>query len=119
MWLTITDFTKQYNRMKQLRAATEHGPENLHSRPPVPARNRTRRNDAEEAVSGVVAPAAGRSRASAGKQTKDKSDRATQDQVMDSRTRMVISNLTNRGVIGRFDRCISSGKEVCSLTFWD
>jgi len=43
---------------------------------------------------------------------KDKSDRATQDQVLDGRTRLVLSGLVNRGVIGKMERCISTGKEV-------
>ena len=43
---------------------------------------------------------------------KDKSDRATQDQVLDGRTKLVLSGLTNRGIIGKLERCISTGKEA-------
>jgi RIO kinase 1 len=43
---------------------------------------------------------------------KDKSDRATLEQVLDSRTRLVLTGLVNRDVIGKINRCISTGKEV-------
>ena len=46
------------------------------------------------------------------RQDKDKSDRATQDQVLDSRTRLVLSALMKRGVLGKVERCVSTGKEV-------
>lgn len=46
------------------------------------------------------------------KHDKDKSDRATQEQVLDGRTRLVLAGLVNRGVIGMIERCISTGKEV-------
>ncbi|WWC88437.1 uncharacterized protein L201_003348 [Kwoniella dendrophila CBS 6074] len=39
------------------------------------------------------------------KQDKDKSDRATQDQVLDSRTRLVLAGLVNRNLIGKIERC--------------
>ncbi|WVR06549.1 hypothetical protein IAU60_003580 [Kwoniella sp. DSM 27419] len=39
------------------------------------------------------------------RQDKDKSDRATQDQVLDSRTRLVLAGLVNRNVIGKIERC--------------
>ncbi|WRT68011.1 uncharacterized protein IL334_004986 [Kwoniella shivajii] len=39
------------------------------------------------------------------RQEKDKSDRATQDQVLDSRTRLVLAGLVNRNVIGKIERC--------------
>lgn len=47
------------------------------------------------------------------KHDKDKSDRATQEQVLDGRTRLVLAGLVNRGIIGMIERCISTGKEVC------
>ncbi|WWC70992.1 uncharacterized protein I206_104945 [Kwoniella pini CBS 10737] len=46
------------------------------------------------------------------KQDKDKSDRATQDQVLDSRTRLVLAGLVNRNIIGKIERCVSTGKEA-------
>ena len=46
------------------------------------------------------------------RQDKDKSDRATQDQVLDSRTRLILTSLAKRGAFGELERCISTGKEV-------
>ncbi|KAK8858806.1 hypothetical protein IAR55_003036 [Kwoniella newhampshirensis] len=39
------------------------------------------------------------------RQEKDKSDRATQDQVLDARTRLVLAGLVNRDLIGKIERC--------------
>jgi len=43
---------------------------------------------------------------------KDKSDRATTDQVLDSRTRMILYKLINRGDISEVSGAISTGKEA-------
>lgn len=43
---------------------------------------------------------------------KDKSDRATAEQVMDPRTRMILFKLLNHGVISEVNGCISTGKEA-------
>lgn len=43
---------------------------------------------------------------------KDKADRATAEQVMDPRTRMILFKLLNRGSIKHIDGCISTGKEA-------
>ena len=42
----------------------------------------------------------------------DKSDRATVEQVLDPRTRMIIFKLLNRGTITEINGCISTGKEA-------
>lgn len=44
--------------------------------------------------------------------TKDKHDRATAEQVMDPRTRMILFKLLNHGVISEINGCISTGKEA-------
>lgn len=44
--------------------------------------------------------------------TKDKHDRATVEQVMDPRTRMILFKLLNRGTITEINGCISTGKEA-------
>ncbi len=44
--------------------------------------------------------------------SKDKSDRATTEQVLDPRTRMIIFKLLNRGFIKEINGCISTGKEA-------
>ncbi|XP_060761643.1 serine/threonine-protein kinase RIO1 [Neoarius graeffei] len=43
---------------------------------------------------------------------KDKSDRATVEQVMDPRTRMILFKMLSRGVISEINGCISTGKEA-------
>jgi len=43
---------------------------------------------------------------------RDKSDRATVEQVMDPRTRMILFKLLNRGFISEINGCISTGKEA-------
>ena len=48
--------------------------------------------------------------------TKDKADRATLDQVLDPRTRLILAGLSNRSVIGPIGQCISAGKEVRTAT---
>ncbi|XP_044735344.1 serine/threonine-protein kinase RIO1 [Chrysoperla carnea] len=44
--------------------------------------------------------------------TKDKNDRATAEQVMDPRTRMILFKLLSKGTILEINGCISTGKEA-------
>lgn len=44
--------------------------------------------------------------------TSDKSDRATVEQALDPRTRMVLFKMLNRGVFSEINGCISTGKEA-------
>ncbi|CAL7942943.1 unnamed protein product [Xylocopa violacea] len=44
--------------------------------------------------------------------TKDKHDRATVEQVLDPRTRMILFKLLNQGIIAEINGCISTGKEA-------
>ncbi|KAG7133216.1 Serine/threonine-protein kinase RIO1 like [Verticillium longisporum] len=44
--------------------------------------------------------------------TKDKADRATTEQVLDQRTRMILLQLINRGVVSEVHGTISTGKEA-------
>lgn len=43
---------------------------------------------------------------------KDKSDRATNEQVLDPRTRLILFKMLGRGLISRIDGCVSTGKEA-------
>jgi len=43
---------------------------------------------------------------------KDKSDRATNEQVLDPRTRLIIFKMLGRGLLDRVDGCVSTGKEA-------
>lgn len=44
---------------------------------------------------------------------KDKSDRATNEQVLDPRTRLILFKMIGRGLIDEVNGCVSTGKEVC------
>jgi RIO kinase 1 len=44
--------------------------------------------------------------------TKDKSDRATSEQVLDPRTRMILLQMINRNVVSEVHGCLSTGKEA-------
>lgn len=44
--------------------------------------------------------------------TSDKSDRATVEQALDPRTRMVLFKMLNRGVFSEINGCVSTGKEA-------
>ena len=44
---------------------------------------------------------------------KDKSDRATNEQVLDPRTRLILFKMIGRGLIHEVNGCVSTGKEVC------
>uniref|UniRef100_A0A8C2HAG2 Serine/threonine-protein kinase RIO1 n=1 Tax=Cyprinus carpio TaxID=7962 RepID=A0A8C2HAG2_CYPCA len=48
---------------------------------------------------------------------KDKSDRATVEQVLDPRTRMILFKMLSRGVFSEINGCISTGKEA-RLSFY-
>jgi len=43
---------------------------------------------------------------------KDKSDRATNEQVLDPRTRLILFKIIRRGIIHEVNGCVSTGKEV-------
>lgn len=60
------------------------------------------------AVKGFTANA----KASNASRAKDRSDRATVEQVLDPRTRMVLFKMLNRGVFTNIHGCISTGKEA-------
>lgn len=44
--------------------------------------------------------------------SRDRAERATNEQVLDNRTRIVLLKLINRGIIGSLHGCISTGKEA-------
>lgn len=43
---------------------------------------------------------------------KDKADRATSEQVLDPRTRMLLLQMINRGIVSEIHGCVSTGKEA-------
>lgn len=109
--LTPSDFTKHYNRLRQHHAAVSAGP---NSKPPLPTRNvnfTTSNTSGKKSHPSVLAGGVA-TNPKAVSHEKDKADRATEEGVLDSRTRLVLAGLVNRGIIGKLERCISTGKEV-------
>lgn len=43
---------------------------------------------------------------------REKKDRATSEQCLDPRTRLILYKLINRGIINEINGCLSTGKEV-------
>jgi RIO kinase 1 len=75
--------------------------------------------DSRGSLAHAVAPAAqaavrasSRSAAAGASRARDRSDRATVEQVLDPRTRMVLFKMLNRGVFSAVQGCISTGKEA-------
>ncbi|ORY93650.1 RIO1 family-domain-containing protein [Lobosporangium transversale] len=68
----------------------------------------------EHSVAPPVAELKLGSKKAAGDRTKntDKSDRATSDQVLDPRTRIILFKMLNRNIIYEVNGCISTGKEA-------
>lgn len=124
------DFTKQYNRLRTQVLQQKNQNQNQ-NRPTAIINN----NSNKVATSGVKTSktedlskfwnrikldtdqtkVTGNSRKAHGVSTaprKDKADRATTEQVLDPRTRMILFKLLNQGVIYEVNGCISTGKEA-------
>lgn len=141
--LVALDFTKQYNRLRQhvqVRTGTAPGvPSALGqnaSVAPLPAANRSMHTSDKRVADQVALFAKFNSRianifqpyedmrpgisvnrkaASERANAKDKSDRATNEQVLDPRTRIILFKMIGRGLIWEVNGCVSTGKEVGEL----
>ncbi|KAI9873843.1 MAG: protein kinase rio1 [Pleopsidium flavum] len=116
-----SDFTKSYNRQRRLQEASSdsHKPKSSlpKSNPQKPVANTVALLD--DQISSLSRHAAkirldDRQSGLASKieRTADKSDRATSEQVLDPRTRMILLQMINRNVVGEVNGCISTGKEA-------
>ncbi|TGJ84982.1 hypothetical protein E0Z10_g3798 [Xylaria hypoxylon] len=96
------DLARNYNRQKP-----------LHSNQQKPAANTF--NSVDDQISALSKHAA-KIRLDDVKESqtrdKDKADRATSEQVLDQRTRMILYQMINRGVVGEVHGAISTGKEA-------
>lgn len=111
-----SDLTKSYNRQRQLHSNTANLPKiNPQSKPIVNAKA-----SVDDQITSLTKHAAkirldggtgGLSKDSKGHE-KDKSDRATSEQVLDPRTRMILLQMINRGVVSEINGCLSTGKEA-------
>lgn len=106
------DLTKSYNRQRKLNDSAATVPR---INPQKPAANT--KSSVDDQISSLAKHAAkirldgggGEKERTHGK---DKSDRATSEQVLDPRTRMILLQMINRGVVSEVNGCLSTGKEA-------
>ncbi|TFK64642.1 RIO1-domain-containing protein [Pluteus cervinus] len=136
------DFTKQYNRLRQhvaVRTGNAQGTTSINQKatfaslpavnlpkaaptPSAPAKQRI--SDQLTALSKyssriakidvpyVMGVGVNRKGPSAYANIKDKSDRATNEQVLDPRTRLILFKMIGRGLVHEINGCVSTGKEA-------
>lgn len=111
-----SDLTKSYNRQRQLHSNTANLPKiNPQAKPS--ANTKASVDDQITSLSKHAAKirldggTGGLSKGSKSHE-KDKSDRATSEQVLDPRTRMILLQMINRGVVSEINGCLSTGKEA-------
>lgn len=66
----------------------------------------------EQPYASVMGVGVNRKGLSAHANTKDKADRATNEQVLDPRTRLILFKMIGRGLLQEVNGCVSTGKEV-------
>ncbi|EGE09252.1 atypical/RIO/RIO1 protein kinase [Trichophyton equinum CBS 127.97] len=116
-----SDFTKSYNRQRKLNevAADANAPLSSYpkSNPQKPTVNTFAKVDDQIST---LSRHAGKIRLddaqsglkSKGAEGADKSDRATSEQVLDPRTRMILLQMINRNIVSEVNGCLSTGKEA-------
>ncbi|RDL37442.1 Serine kinase RIO1 [Venustampulla echinocandica] len=104
------DLTKSYNRQRKLNDPNATAPR---INPQKPAANTL--SSVDDQISSLAKHAA-KIRLDGGERVKthgkDKSDRATSEQVLDPRTRMILLQMINRGIVSEVNGCLSTGKEA-------
>ncbi|KAE8446806.1 hypothetical protein EG329_011583 [Mollisiaceae sp. DMI_Dod_QoI] len=105
------DLTKSYNRQRKLHDPNATAPR---INPQKPAANT--QASVDDQISSLSKHAA-KIRLDIGAERskthgKDKSDRATSEQVLDPRTRMILLQMINRGIVSEVNGCLSTGKEA-------
>ncbi|KAJ9659117.1 Serine/threonine-protein kinase rio1 [Coniosporium apollinis] len=110
-----SDYTKSYNRTRALHdpnLPASHKPRTNSQKP-----HANLRTSVDDQIASLSRHA-GKLRlddegARGGSKTdKDKSDRATSEQVLDPRTRMILLQLINRDIVAEIHGCVSTGKEA-------
>lgn len=116
-----SDFTKTYNRQRRLQEASSNpnAPNSTlpKTNPQKPTANTLASVD--DQVSSLARHAGklrldDRQSGHGGKHDRnaDKSDRATSEQVLDPRTRMILLQMINRNIVSEVNGCLSTGKEA-------
>lgn len=105
------DLTKSYNRQRKMNDQSATTAPRIN--PQRPAANT--QSSVDDQISSLAKHAA-KIRLDGGERQKthgkDKSDRATSEQVLDPRTRMILLQMINRGVVSEVNGCLSTGKEA-------
>ena len=109
------DYTKAYNRQRKLNDTSIPDPQKLKINPQLNTRatvddhiRSLSRHTAKLKLNDVEAGIAGKGHA----QGAEKSDRATSEQVLDPRTRMILLQLLNRNIVSEINGVVSTGKEA-------
>ncbi|KAF1988816.1 serine/threonine-protein kinase RIO1 [Aulographum hederae CBS 113979] len=107
------DFTKAYNRQRRINDSSVPVSEKPKSNPQKPTANS--KASIDDQISSL-SKHAGKIRLDdynrEKKGDKDKSDRATAEQVLDPRTRMLLLQIINRNIVSEVNGCLSTGKEA-------
>lgn len=116
-----SDYTKSYNRQRRQNDPTIPPSQKPKTNPQKPKGNLDARIEDQLSslskhasklkMSEVTAPMT-RGEKRGAEREKDKSDRATTEQVLDPRTRMLLLHMINQGVVSEIEGCISTGKEA-------
>ncbi|EFY87607.1 Serine/threonine-protein kinase rio1 [Metarhizium acridum] len=107
------DLTKNYNRQRQLQDNTNGAAAAPRSNQQKPTANTFASvDDQVSALSKHAAKIRLDSVKQSDEKDKDKADRATSDQVLDQRTRMILLQMINRGFVSEVHGAISTGKEA-------
>jgi RIO kinase 1 len=105
------DLTKSYNRQRKL---NDHNATALRINPQKPSANT--QTSVDDQITSLAKHAAKIRLDGGGEKDrghgKDKSDRATSEQVLDPRTRMILLQMINRGIVSEVNGCLSTGKEA-------
>ena len=114
-----SDFTKSYNRQRKIQEADPNLPKSAlpKTNPQKPTANTLASID-DQVTS--LARHAGKLKLDSQQsglgarndRTADKSDRATSEQVLDPRTRMILLQMINRNIVSEVNGCLSTGKEA-------
>jgi RIO kinase 1 len=112
------DYTKAYNRQRRMNNATLDAPKASlpKTNPQKPTMNTL--SSVDDQITSLSRHAAKlrlddrQSGYEKAPRDKDKADRATTEQVLDPRTRMLLLQMINRNVVSEINGCISTGKEA-------
>lgn len=114
-----SDYTKSYNRQRRQNDPSIPLEQKPKSNPQKPKANVAAMIDDQITSLSRHAPKLKLDAQQSGLGTKgdkgthtDRADRATSEQVLDPRTRMILLQMINRGVVSEINGCISTGKEA-------